>query len=102
MYADSSLLNTKSGQSLKEKAYLTKDEVFKVKSDSDAPHIDYQQFTEEMVGGRKKPLPLTGIADAMRRSQGIANATKGGCSAGYRVSGGAAASSANSLDKYLS
>ena len=103
MYADSSLLNTKSGQSLKEKAYLTKDEVFTVKSDPDAPHLDYQQFTEDMVGGRKKPLPLTGIGDAMRRSQGIAKAAKGGCSGGdYRVSGGASASSANSLDKYLS
>lgn len=108
VYSDSAYLNTNSGKSSKEKAYITKDEVLSIKSDKDAPHVDYQEFIENLSGGgKRKPMPLTGVGDAIKRSQGLLNAAydakKAVSGGGYKVSGGSSSASAGAsvIDKYL-
>jgi len=107
VYTDSALFSTKQGASSMEKSYLVKEDVFGAKN-KDGPSIDYQQFTEEMSGGRRKPMPLTAVGDALGKTNNLLKASKsvevsakvgsGYKSAGsYNLSGGAK----TGIDQYL-
>ena len=105
MYTESALFSTKQGASSMESAYLTKDDVYKTKSSSSTPSIDYDMFMNEMQGGARKPINLSAIGESLGRAGDVYNASKkayknvsaAATGAGYNVSGGAS----NSLDKYI-
>jgi hypothetical protein len=90
MYSYSNILTTKQGKTALELSYLTMEDVIKTKAQHTA--IDYNEFTEMMDGGRRKPIPLNGVGDYLRRSGRVIDAAKDAVDAvkgsGYNASGG--------------
>jgi uncharacterized membrane protein YgcG len=106
MYTYSNVFTTKQGKSALELSYLTMEDVVETKAKEAT--MDYNELTESLDGGRRKPRPLNGVGDFLKRTGKIANAAKGaGYSAtggGYAISGGGYESSgggASGIDKYL-
>jgi len=92
MYSYSNILTTKQGKSALEFSYLTMEDVIKTKAGDSA--MDYTELTEQMDGGRRKPIPLNAVGDYLSRSGKVIkaanDAAKGG---GYSQSGGGYTSS---------
>jgi hypothetical protein len=114
MYSYSNVLTTQEGKSAVELAYLTMENVLDTKEKEAS--MDYTELTEQMSGGRKKPVELSGVGDFLKRSGRVIDAAKdandavkgagygksgggyGLAGAGYALAGGMAA---NALDAHL-
>jgi len=113
MYTYSNVFTTKQGNSALELSYLAMEDVVETKAKEAT--MDYNELTESLDGGRRKPRPLNGVGDFLKRTSKISNAAKGaGYSAtggGYAVSGGGVGSQgggynssgggASGIDKYF-
>ena len=104
MYSYSNILTTKQGKSALEFLYLTMEDVIKTKAGDSA--MDYTELTEQMDGGRRKPIPLNAVRDYLSRSGKVIKAANDAArtGSGYNQSGGSYGQSggaATGIDRYL-
>jgi hypothetical protein len=112
MYSYHNVLTTQEGKSAVELAYLTMENVLDTKEKESA--MNYTELTEQMSGGKKKPIELSGVGDFLKRSGKVIDAAKDVSSAvkgaGYSQTGGGyglvgaavvGGMAANALDAHL-
>ena len=103
MYSYSNILTTKQGKSALEFSYLTMEDVIKTKAGDSS--MDYTERTEQMDGGRRKPIPLNAVGDYLSRSGKVIKAANDAAKgSGYNQSGGSYGKSggaATGIDRYL-
>ena len=72
-----------------------------IKTKAGDSSMDYTELTEQMDGGRRRPLPLNAVGDYLQRTGRIAKAANEAAKSGsgYNSSGGSYGSSGGSYGK---